>query len=176
MKANISDWAIRNPMPLMLLFSVLTLLGLVSFQRLPITYFPTIDIPVVTVTITAPGMQPAQMEKEVTRPMGNAAMLAATLLLFAVAIWFLSTGFFPEEDMGKITIGRIAIRIDTRRSARDIAARIGEIEGVASVFVRGGTSPTGLEKTRRAAILVNLAPKAQREPSAAQIEPLIAQP
>ena len=40
MSLNISGWAIRNPIPPLVLFTVLVLLGLVSFGKLPITRFP----------------------------------------------------------------------------------------------------------------------------------------
>ena len=49
---NISAWAIRKPLPSVVLFLVLMILGLVSFRSLPITRFPNIDIPIVSVTIT----------------------------------------------------------------------------------------------------------------------------
>ena len=63
---NISAWAIRNPLPPILLFVVLLGLGIVSFRALPITYFPTIDVPVVTVTITDTGASPQEIETAIT--------------------------------------------------------------------------------------------------------------
>jgi multidrug efflux pump subunit AcrB len=64
---NISAWAIRNPVPVALLFLVLTALGLLSYSRLPITYFPVIDVPTVRVTITQSSGAPDQMEIQSTR-------------------------------------------------------------------------------------------------------------
>ncbi|MBB4001860.1 efflux RND transporter permease subunit [Aurantimonas endophytica] len=64
---NVSAWAIRNPIPSILLFVVLTALGLYSFQKLPITFFPTIDVPQVSLTITDSGVAPTEMETSVTR-------------------------------------------------------------------------------------------------------------
>ncbi|MCL6706282.1 efflux RND transporter permease subunit [Pseudomonas sp. R2.Fl] len=72
MKANISAWAIRNPLPSILLFVVLTVLGLYSFSRLPITYFPTIITPLVQVTVEQSGATPVELETEVTRPIEDA--------------------------------------------------------------------------------------------------------
>ncbi|MCX8995705.1 efflux RND transporter permease subunit [Rhizobiaceae bacterium BDR2-2] len=71
MNSNISAWAIRNPLPSILLFAVLTIVGLYSFSRLPVTYFPTIDVPQVSVTIEQPGVTPAELETEVTRLVEN---------------------------------------------------------------------------------------------------------
>ena len=50
MRLNISAWAIRQPIPSVVLFLVLTILGIVSFRALPITLFPNVDIPIVTIT------------------------------------------------------------------------------------------------------------------------------
>ncbi|WP_244448000.1 efflux RND transporter permease subunit [Neorhizobium vignae] len=64
---NISAWAIRNPLPSILLFLVLVAAGLYSFSGLPVTYFPTIDEPAVNVIIDQPGGAPSELETEVTR-------------------------------------------------------------------------------------------------------------
>jgi multidrug efflux pump subunit AcrB len=63
---NMSAWAIRNPVPVILLFLVLTALGIFSYTTLPITYFPTIDVPMVGVTITQSAAAPDQLELQAT--------------------------------------------------------------------------------------------------------------
>lgn len=67
MKVNFSAWAIRNPVPPILLFAVLLLLGLISFSKLPVTKFPNIDVPVVSVVVTQAGATPAELETQVTK-------------------------------------------------------------------------------------------------------------
>ena len=67
MRLNISAWAIRKPLPSIVLFLVLMLLGLVSFRSLPITRFPNIDIPIVSVTVTQPGAAPSELQTQVTK-------------------------------------------------------------------------------------------------------------
>lgn len=52
---NISAWSIRRPIPALVLFVVLTILGLFSFSQLPVTRFPNVDIPIISVTINQPG-------------------------------------------------------------------------------------------------------------------------
>lgn len=64
---NFSAWAIRKPIPSILLFILITVAGLVSFKMLSIQNFPDIDFPAVSVTATLPGATPTQMETEVTR-------------------------------------------------------------------------------------------------------------
>ena len=68
---NVSAWSIRNPIPGMLLFIMLTLLGLMAFKAMKIQNFPDIDLPTVTVTASLPGASPAQLETEVARKLEN---------------------------------------------------------------------------------------------------------
>ncbi|MEV4609221.1 efflux RND transporter permease subunit [Neorhizobium sp. LMR1-1-1.1] len=72
MSGNISAWAIRNPLPSILLFVILTVVGIYSFTRLPITYLPTIITPAVKVTVEQSGATPVELETEVTRLVENA--------------------------------------------------------------------------------------------------------
>ncbi|MEG9528450.1 MAG: efflux RND transporter permease subunit, partial [Hyphomicrobiales bacterium] len=67
MRLNVSAWAIRKPLPSVVLFLVLMILGLVSFRALPITRFPNIDIPIVSVTITQSGAAPSELQTQVTK-------------------------------------------------------------------------------------------------------------
>ncbi len=69
---NVSAWSIRNPIPAILLFLMLTLLGVMAFKAMKIQQFPDIDLPTVTVTASLPGAAPAQMETEVARKIENA--------------------------------------------------------------------------------------------------------
>jgi multidrug efflux pump subunit AcrB len=69
---NVSAWCIRNPIPSVLLFVMLTLAGLLGFQQMKIQQFPDIDLPTINVTASLPGTAPAQMETEVARKIENA--------------------------------------------------------------------------------------------------------
>ncbi|MEQ1915778.1 MAG: efflux RND transporter permease subunit, partial [Gallionella sp.] len=69
---NLSAWAIRNPIPSILLFIMLTLVGLGSYKAMMVQDFPDIELPVVTITATLEGAAPAQMETEVARKIENA--------------------------------------------------------------------------------------------------------
>ncbi|MDH4181912.1 MAG: efflux RND transporter permease subunit, partial [Betaproteobacteria bacterium] len=64
---NVSSWSIRNPTPAILLFVLLTLLGVMGFRGMKIQQFPDIDLPTITVTAALPGASPGQMETEVAR-------------------------------------------------------------------------------------------------------------
>ncbi|QPQ54915.1 efflux RND transporter permease subunit [Allosphingosinicella flava] len=64
---NISAWAIRNPVPPLVLFVALALAGLISFMRMEIQNDPDIDFPVVIVAISQPGAAPTELENQITQ-------------------------------------------------------------------------------------------------------------
>lgn len=64
---QMSSWAIKNPIPIILLFLLLTLGGVVGFMGMRINQNPDIDFPLVAVTAARPGSAPAEMEVQVTR-------------------------------------------------------------------------------------------------------------
>jgi HAE1 family hydrophobic/amphiphilic exporter-1 len=64
---NISSWSIRNPIPIILLFALLTIGGVLSFLNMRINNNPDIDFPLVAVTAVRPGAAPSEMEVQVTR-------------------------------------------------------------------------------------------------------------
>ena len=71
MAINVSAWSIRNPIPAVLLFLLLTVAGLLGFRGMKIQNFPDIDLPTVSVTASLPGASPAQLETEVARKIEN---------------------------------------------------------------------------------------------------------
>jgi multidrug efflux pump subunit AcrB len=68
---NVSAWSIRNPIPAILLFILLTLAGVMAFRAMKIQNFPDIDLPTVTVSASLPGASPAQLETDVARKIEN---------------------------------------------------------------------------------------------------------
>ncbi len=68
---NISAWCIRNPIPAVLLFIMLSLGGLAGFRAMKIQNFPDIDLPTITVTASLPGAAPGQLESQVARKLEN---------------------------------------------------------------------------------------------------------
>lgn len=69
---RISGWAIRNPIPVVVLFLALVLAGLISYTALPIKNYPNLSFPAVEVTVTRNGAAPSEMETQVSRPLENA--------------------------------------------------------------------------------------------------------
>ncbi|WP_041676602.1 efflux RND transporter permease subunit [Ramlibacter tataouinensis] len=68
---NVSAWSIRNPIPAVMLFVLLTFGGLLAFKAMKVQNFPDIDLPTVSVTAALPGAAPAQLETDVARKIEN---------------------------------------------------------------------------------------------------------
>jgi len=64
---NFSALSIKNPIPAIMLFVLLTLAGLLAYKANAVQDFPDIELPIVVVTATLDGAAPAQLETEVAR-------------------------------------------------------------------------------------------------------------
>jgi hydrophobe/amphiphile efflux-1 (HAE1) family protein len=71
-RLNISAWAIRTPIPSVVMFIVFVILGVLSFRALPVERFPNIDFPLVSISITQAGASPSELETQVTKRVENA--------------------------------------------------------------------------------------------------------
>ncbi|CBJ34882.1 putative Acriflavin resistance/Multidrug efflux transporter AcrB (plasmid) [Ralstonia solanacearum PSI07] len=67
MSMNISSWSIRNPVPAVLCFVLLTVFGLLGFHKLQIQDFPDMDLPTINISASLEGAAPSQLENEVAR-------------------------------------------------------------------------------------------------------------
>jgi multidrug efflux pump subunit AcrB len=66
-----SAWSIRNPIPAVMLFMMLTLAGLAGFKAMKIQNFPDIELPTIIISASLPGAGPGQLETEVARKIEN---------------------------------------------------------------------------------------------------------
>lgn len=64
---NFSTLSIKNPIPAIMLFALLSLAGILAFRSTIVQDFPDIELPLVTVNASLPGAAPAQLETEVAR-------------------------------------------------------------------------------------------------------------
>ncbi|MFO1261920.1 MAG: efflux RND transporter permease subunit [Rhodoferax sp.] len=69
---NVSAWSIKNPIPAVMFFVMVTLAGLYAFGAMKVQQFPDIELPTVSVSANLPGAAPAQLETEVARKLENA--------------------------------------------------------------------------------------------------------
>ncbi len=72
MRLNVSAWSIRRPVPSIILFLILTALGVMAFRGLPVERFPNIDFPLISVTVRQAGASPSELETQVSRRVEDA--------------------------------------------------------------------------------------------------------
>ncbi|MFT3829873.1 MAG: efflux RND transporter permease subunit [Opitutaceae bacterium] len=98
---NFSAWAIRKPIPSIVLFGLLTVAGLVGFKILPVQDFPDMELPMVTVAALLPGATPSALETEVTRKIEDAVATVAGIKHITSTINDGVSSTMVEFDLGK---------------------------------------------------------------------------
>lgn len=119
MQWNMSTWAIRKPIPSLALFVMLCIIGLVGFFRLPVTQFPNIDIPIITVQIGQPGAAPSEIASQVAKPV-------ETAVSDVTGVNHVSTT--ASEGVASITI-EFDLEVDTDRALNDIKDAVAGARG-----------------------------------------------
>src|SRR5919199_6430951 len=91
MSFNISAWSIKQPVPTIVLFLVLTIGGLLSFPLLGIDDSPNIDVPSVSISVSQPGADPAELESQVTKKVEDAVAGFGIIFHIISSVYY---GFF----------------------------------------------------------------------------------
>ncbi len=97
---NISSWAIKNPVFPIVLFIILTFVGIAAFIKMPITNNPDISFPVVNVNVSMPGAAPAEIETQVTQKIEAAVANIGNIKKISSWIPEGSTGISIEFQVG----------------------------------------------------------------------------
>ncbi len=116
---NISAWSIRNPVPAILLFALLTFLGVKGFKALGIQNFPDIDLPTITVTASLEGADPEQLESEVARKIENQLATIAGIKHIRTTLTDSSASIASEFDIDKdteVALNEVRNAVDTIRA------------------------------------------------------------
>lgn len=69
---SFATWSIRQPIPVVVGFTIAALAGVLAFARLPVQDMPDVIMPAVTVTAQLESAAPSQLETEVTRKIEDA--------------------------------------------------------------------------------------------------------
>jgi HAE1 family hydrophobic/amphiphilic exporter-1 len=116
---RISAWAIKNPIPVAVLFIALIIAGIGCYMGLPIKQFPNVEFPAVTVTVTQSGAAPGEMETQVTRPIEDAvASISNVKTIRSSVVQGASTTtieFNLGEDLQKVT-DEVRSKVDQTRA------------------------------------------------------------
>ncbi|MFN5998172.1 MAG: efflux RND transporter permease subunit [Paracoccaceae bacterium] len=116
---NFSAWSIRNPVAPLLAFFLLMVLGWQSFQSLPITRFPNIDVPLVAVSVVQSGAAPSEMESQVTKEIEDAvAGLTGAKRVTSTVTDGVST-----------TVVEFRMEVPTEKAVQDVKDAVDQIRG-----------------------------------------------
>ena len=107
---QISSWSIRNPIPIILMFIILTVAGTVGFFSMRVNNNPDIDFPLVAVTAVRPGAAPAEMEVQVTRLIEDSLTTLSGVRNITSTI----------TDGVSSTIIEFELGVDTERATNDV--------------------------------------------------------
>lgn len=116
-RINFSAYSIRKPLPAILIFVVLCVLGIMSFRSLPVTRFPNIDVPLVSVTINQSGATPAELETQVAKIVEDSvANITGVKHLISTL-----------NDGASTTVIEFRLEVDTDRALNDVKDAIEKI-------------------------------------------------
>ena len=117
MNFNMPSWAIRRPIPTIVLFIVLTVAGIFAFQKLPINADPNVNFPVVIITVSQSGASPDELENSVTRRVEDAVAGMAGVRHITSTI----------TEGTSITTVEFRLETDTDRAVNDVRNAVTQI-------------------------------------------------
>lgn len=116
---NVSAWSIKNPIPAVMLFVMLTLAGIFSFKSMKVQNFPDLDVPNITIVAALPGAAPNQMENDVARVLENS--LASLQGLKHI---------YTKVQDGVVTItAEFRIEKNTQEALDDVRSAVAKVRG-----------------------------------------------
>ncbi len=136
---NASALAIRNPIPPLVLFLVLMVVGAVGYFKLPINNMPAVEFPIVSVVATMAGAAPRDLEQQVTRRIESAAAgianvrhVTSTVIdgQSATVIEF-QIGVPTDRAVDDVRDALARIRTDLPRAMEEPIIRRVEVQGIA---------------------------------------------
>lgn len=66
---NITDFALKRPVTVMVIFTCFAAIGVIAARLLPLEYFPDIEFPFIAVQVPYQGSSPEEVERLITKPM-----------------------------------------------------------------------------------------------------------
>jgi len=116
----LSDISIRRPVLATVMSLLIVLVGLISFDRLPVREYPNIDAPVVSVRTVYPGASAAVMESQITDPLEDSLSgIEGIRTIKSVS----------REEVSQITVEFVQSR-DPEAAANDVRDRVARVRGL----------------------------------------------
>ena len=109
--------SLRNPVFATMVMLAFVVLGIFSYQRLPVDQFPNIDLPVVVIITEYPGASPEIVESEVTRKMEEGVNSVA-------GINSLTSRSYEGQS---VVIVEFQLYVDGRKAAEDVREKVAAV-------------------------------------------------
>ncbi len=100
MSFHLSAWSIKNPVPTIITFLILGVVGISSFLSLGIDNSPNIDVPIVMIDVTQRGAGPIELETQVTKKIEDAVASLDNIDEISSTITDGSSNTVIEFDLG----------------------------------------------------------------------------
>ena len=116
---SIAELSLRRPVSAIMFFVSLMVIGAIAAVRLPLEFFPAVDVPFVLVNIPYPGSTPAEIERTITRPVEEAIATLPGIKRLNSTSRPDAAQFFLEFDWGQdvaIAASEVRGKIDAIRA------------------------------------------------------------
>jgi hydrophobe/amphiphile efflux-1 (HAE1) family protein len=145
---NISAWAIKHPVPPVVLFVVLFFLGTIAFIRLPINLSPDISFPLVEITVNQPGAAPTEIETQIIQKIegsvasvGNVKNITSAALEGAAFVYIeFQIGTPVDRAVTDVRDAVSKVRSDLPEGIEEPLVKRIDIEGEAFVYYAVSTT------------------------------------
>ncbi|MGQ9732776.1 MAG: efflux RND transporter permease subunit, partial [Candidatus Zipacnadales bacterium] len=143
--------AVRRRITMLMIIGAMMILGLTRMRRMPLEYFPAIDIPVVTVATVYPGAGPDEIEQRVTKPLEDAIAIVSGVDELS------STS---QENMS-VVVARFEMEVDVDVAAADVRDAVNQAR---AQFPHGVEAPIVRKLDINALPIVRLGVSGNRSP------------
>ncbi|MBV5260183.1 efflux RND transporter permease subunit [Synechococcus moorigangaii CMS01] len=117
MSFHLSAWSIKNPVPTLVAFLIMTIVGVYSFLNLGIDNTPNIDIAAVTISVSQPGAAPEEIETEITKKIEDSVASLANVDQITSTV----------TDGNSQTVINFELGTDTDQATNDVRNAIAQI-------------------------------------------------
>ncbi len=123
---NITALSIRRPSLIIVVFAVLTFMGVASYFSLPIEMVPKFSPPVVTVVTIYPGASPSEVENAVSKPIEDAVSSLEGIEQIQVS---------SQENSSFVTL-ELSQQVDVDKSVQEIQRKVNQVQATFPKEVR----------------------------------------
>ena len=117
MSFHVSAWSIKNPVPTLVAFIIMSIVGVYAFLNLGIDNTPNIDISAVIVNVAQPGAAPEEIETEITKKIEDAVASLPDIDQLTSTV----------TDGSSQTVVNFELGTDTDQATNDVRNAIAEI-------------------------------------------------